>query len=282
METRTLIRTDKNGTAYYNVVYPCFACRGTGYRPEYTHVEGGVCFECGGSGRCERTEKVYTEEYLQHKADLAERREERRRAAWTVEGALEKMGYGEMIGVVTDTEGHTFYGADFEWLTKIAGCKYEKGCSGLLCDASRSVIEHAALPDTPKYLVVPVKWDELLEADYERCELRWKEKGARTAVKNHTYSFPPCPKFESNFVGAVGDKVNMTLRLARVSGFESCFGYTSVYTFEDDRHNKIVWKTGKSIGHEVGDVITVSGTIKEHNEYRGEKQTVLTRCKVAA
>lgn len=40
--------------------------------------------------------------------------------------------------------------------------------------------------------------------------------------------------------------------------------------------------TGKSIGHEVGDVITVSGTIKEHNEYPGEKQTVLTRCKVAA
>ena len=230
METRALIRTDKNGTAYYNVVYPCYACRGTGYRPEYAHVEGGVCFECGGSGRCETTEKVYTEEYLQHKADLAERREERRRASWTVEGALEKMGYGEMIGIVTDTEGRTLYGADFEWLTKIAGCKYEKGCSGLLCDASRSVIEHAALPDTPKYLVVPVKWDELLEADYESCELRWKEKGARTAVKNHTYSFPPRPKFESNFVGAVGDKVSMTLRLTHASAALSPASVTPRYT----------------------------------------------------
>jgi hypothetical protein len=29
----------------------CMRCGGTGYLPEYNHVEGGVCFSCGGSGR---------------------------------------------------------------------------------------------------------------------------------------------------------------------------------------------------------------------------------------
>ena len=29
----------------------CSRCGGTGYLPEYNHVEGGVCFACGGSGR---------------------------------------------------------------------------------------------------------------------------------------------------------------------------------------------------------------------------------------
>lgn len=29
----------------------CTRCGGTGYLPEYNHVEGGVCFSCGGNGR---------------------------------------------------------------------------------------------------------------------------------------------------------------------------------------------------------------------------------------
>lgn len=30
---------------------PCTRCGGTGYLSEYSHVEGGVCFSCGGTGR---------------------------------------------------------------------------------------------------------------------------------------------------------------------------------------------------------------------------------------
>ena len=220
-----------------------------------------------------RTEKVYTEEYLNRKAARAEAKEAARKASWTPEAELAKMGYGEMIGIVINSRGDTFYGEDFKWLIRRADCAYRGGA----VVTSVGNLQLAAAG----YQILPVRWDELLDADYKNCCLTWKAGGVKTAVKAHTYSFPPCPKFESNFVGAVGDKVSMTLRLARVSGFESSFGPTSVYTFEDDRHNKIVWKTDKSIGREVGDVITVSGTIKEHNEYLGEKQTVLTRCKVA-
>ena len=44
-----LIRIDKNGTKYYedNV---CPKCYGQGYINGYEHIEGGVCFLCGGTG----------------------------------------------------------------------------------------------------------------------------------------------------------------------------------------------------------------------------------------
>jgi hypothetical protein len=279
METnRTLIRTDKNGTRYFRVTGPCTKCHGRGYIDYYKHVEAGVCFECNGTGRYETTEKEYTEEYLQHKAELAERREERRRAAWTVEGALEKMGYGHEIGIVTDADGKLSYGEDFDALKRHAACKYEKGCGSLLCRVDNHLVPMAT------YKIVPVKWDELLEADYEKCELRWKEKGAREALANHTYSFPPKPKYEGGFVGVEGEKVDLVLKLVKIGGYETFFNgrdaYVAVYTFEDGNHNKLVWKTQKGIDGDVCDLFKVKGTVKEHSEYRGEKQTVLTRCKV--
>lgn len=40
----------------------------------------------------------------------------------------------------------------------------------------------------------------------------------------------------------------------------------------------VVWKTSKCLY--VEDVTEITGTVKEHGEYRGEKQTELTRCKV--
>ena len=37
--TRTLIRTDKNGTRYYSFTCPCGKCNGRGYIDHYKHVE---------------------------------------------------------------------------------------------------------------------------------------------------------------------------------------------------------------------------------------------------
>jgi len=31
-------------------VETCDRCHGTGYKPEFSHVYGGVCFKCNGSG----------------------------------------------------------------------------------------------------------------------------------------------------------------------------------------------------------------------------------------
>lgn len=274
---RTLIRTDKNGTKIYNVVHTCHRCGGSGVLPCYYHVEAGVCFVCNGSGHEEGIVKEYTEEYLKLKATRAEMKEAARKATWTPERELAKMGYGLEIGIVINARGEIDYGDDFGWLKKYANCKYEKhGCHALLTSVGNLLLAEAG------YQILPVRWDELLEADYENCCLTWKDRGAALALKAHTYSYPPCPKFESAFVGAEGEKVAASARLLKIGGFESQFGRTNVYTFEDGDHNLLVWKTGTCLSIEIGAYVTLTGTVKEHSEYRNAKQTVLTRCKVAA
>lgn len=284
MENRTLIRTDKNGTRYFRFTCPCAKCNGSGYIDQYKHVEAGVCFDCNGSGIYEGTEKEYTEEYLAKKAEMAEKRAEKRRAEFDVEKELARMGYGPEIGIVTNANGEIDYGDDFEWLTKHAGCKYEKyGCHALLTSVGNT------LPETAGYKILPVRWDELLKVDeglHGVPMLNFKDNGAREAIKAHTYSYPPKPKFESDYVGTEGEKVELVLKLVKVGGYDCSFGgretFVSVYTFEDDHHNKLVWKTQKGIDGDVCDFFKVKGTIKAHEEYRGEKQTTLTRCKVEA
>ena len=52
-----------------------------------------------------------------------------------------------------------------------------------------------------------------------------------------------------------------------------------VNTFKaNDSDNIFVWITGTK-AYEVGTKLTIMGTIKNHQEYRGVKQTVLTRVK---
>lgn len=85
----------------------------------------------------------------------------------------------------------------------------------------------------------------------------------------------------SQHIGTVGQKkfqVQATLQAA--PSFESQFGVTVIYRFVDEQGNVIVWKTGAGDGLDIGKRYSVVGTIKEHSEYKGTKQTVLTRCKV--
>ena len=71
-------------------------------------------------------------------------------------------------------------------------------------------------------------------------------------------------------------------------------GTRHIYTFRDEDGNCYVWKTANPLGMwgedvdgyekwveaEVGGKVTLKATVKEHGEYKGIKQTVLTRAKV--
>lgn len=73
------------------------------------------------------------------------------------------------------------------------------------------------------------------------------------------------------------------LTLDFVAGYEGAYGYVSILKFKTSEGASLVWKsTGDSgIGRaDVGKQFTLSGTIKSHDTYKGEKQTALTRCDV--
>ena len=75
---RVLFKTDKNGTQYYNVVGPCPKCAGHGRISAYSHVDGGICFQCGGDGLHGYVEKVMTPEYAAKLEARRQAREEKR------------------------------------------------------------------------------------------------------------------------------------------------------------------------------------------------------------
>jgi len=90
------------------------------------------------------------------------------------------------------------------------------------------------------------------------------------------------PKKRSEYVGEVKDKLKFTALLSNHQSFDSQFGVLHIYVFEDDDSNVYCWKTSKWFKFEIGESLSVEGTVKEHSEYHGVKQTVLTRCKLEA
>lgn len=92
----------------------------------------------------------------------------------------------------------------------------------------------------------------------------------------------------SQYIGEVGQKLIVKGTLDKkawydIKGFgDYVLNTIYVYTFKDADGNAVVWKTAKYLDIERGESVEIRGTVKEHSEYKDEKQTVLTRCKVTA
>lgn len=84
----------------------------------------------------------------------------------------------------------------------------------------------------------------------------------------------------TSHVGSIGDKITIDIKDTRcLTSYSNGFGYDSmtyVNKIVDTNNNIYIWITSKSINN----ATCLKGTIKEHNDFNGEKQTVLTRCKV--
>lgn len=87
----------------------------------------------------------------------------------------------------------------------------------------------------------------------------------------------------AGYVGTVGKTETFTLTLAQVFSYDSQYGVQHTHKFLTDDGAVVVWRTG-TVKLDPGKY-QVKGTVKDHSEYKGTPQTVLTRCyatKVAA
>jgi hypothetical protein len=82
---------------------------------------------------------------------------------------------------------------------------------------------------------------------------------------------------DSKHFGVVGARADYTLKLISVRSFDGRYGTTYLHKFYDHDGNVVTWWASKN-GLDVDKWYTVRGTVKKHDEYRGIKQTVLTRC----
>lgn len=85
----------------------------------------------------------------------------------------------------------------------------------------------------------------------------------------------------STWRGTIGKReVFSPLTLTRKVEFPGQYGLTTFNSFVDNEGNAFSWKQSGGNSWEIGAVLTVKATVKEHSEYKGIKQTVLTRATV--
>ena len=102
------------------------------------------------------------------------------------------------------------------------------------------------------------------------------EKAQRKAIKEAAQK---AEADASEYVGEIKDKI--TFEVANgdcVSIIDSPYGESYLYKFIDTEGHVFMWSTSKSL--KLDAIESITGTVKDHREYNGIKQTWITRCKV--
>ena len=131
------------------------------------------------------------------------------------------------------------------------------------------------LPDTCSYL--EIRYEDFFEWDEEAGISFMKEN---TREKLDLIFNPPCES-PSKFVGEIDEKIcELRCRVKNIGGYNTAYGYRWVYNFIDENGNEYSWHSTYNKSLSAGMELEISGTIKEHKEYKGINTTILTRCKV--
>ena len=262
---KKLIKIDKNGSKHF-IEDECPRCHGTGRYGTY-----GVCFKCNGSGKFEHAIIERTPEYEQKLADKRQERAfERAKAEAPIknERLFKWNNLGEN-GDVWIVLGNTYpikdeLKADGARFNQVFGWYFNKPYS--------------------KYPTEKIEGKLFLdEYDWGELEINWDK--ASKVVEEIKTAYEKANKTESpsKWVGEEGRKIKVRLTLIKEFQYETNYSYygelNSIYKFKDEYDNIFVWKTSSKGDIEEGKTYDVIGTIKSHDEYKDEKQTVLTRCR---
>lgn len=126
--------------------------------------------------------------------------------------------------------------------------------------------------------------DEFLHNVSEICrqgEVHWRDLGyaaATVVAYRRDRQKQRRQKQVSEHFGEIGDRDEYHLTLVFQTGFETRWGWLSLFKFVDGEGNVAVWKTSSEQDLDTGQRYRVKATIKDHSDYQGTKQTVLKRC----
>lgn len=102
---------------------------------------------------------------------------------------------------------------------------------------------------------------------YLREEAKAAEAAARAASQR-----------PSQYLGQPGQRVQVKVKVVSCYVSEGAYGTTWIYRLVTPEGDKATWFSSREV-LEVGQEVELVGTIKKLEEYRGEQQTVLTRCR---
>lgn len=263
----------------------CDRCGGSGLiaaRVENGHiipipVDGGICYKCNGEGKIRKWVKAYTEEemnkYLasqerakERKAEKAEleRQEKLNKSEENQKELLTKWGYDVENPLIWLVGGGSTY--EIKDQLKKLGCKFNPAF-GWYSTQPIDIPEGYGMTNINFYDVYV--WYPLSK----RFDLKDNAKEIADAAKAKLE-----PESHSEYEGEVKERLrDLHVTLTAVRSFDGFYGTSFIYTFIHGE-NVLVWMTSSCKDIEIGDEIFLTGTVKEHSEYKGIKQTKLSRC----
>ena len=260
----TYVRTDRNGTRYFNN-HTCPRCGGRG---GWEGWPGFTCYECFGSGKVDKGEtiKVYTDEHFAkltaQREARAKKREEERIANAIANRAenLKKQGFTQQgtEWVIYRVIGNTY---EIKDELKACGCKFNPTV-GWYGDQTLE----------EKYECQRMTEKEVLE---DSPFVSWK---AKEEVAPLLYENLNKKEETSEWQGNIGEKIEIEVTVEKVFTFDGRFGTSHIILMRDANENIYKWCTTKTL--EENHTYKLRTTIKDHAEYKGAKQTVVTRATI--
>lgn len=169
----------------------------------------------------------------------------------------EVLGFAE--GYITIFRGKTF---DHKEELREAGATYTRWWGW-------SIAGGKEVPEINGLEPVRLDWS-LVGGEDGKC---YNEEAIKNAVEPLLYGAG-----KSTHQGEIGERLrNIPVTVISCNTFSSNYGDKQVITFEDNYENIYVWfTTTKQV--EAGSTWLLTGTVKDHNSYKGVAQTILTRC----
>ena len=269
-------RVDRNGTYIFNDCN-CRKCGGDGYISYFAHVEAGVCFLCGGSGSGTATEiKICTDEYGAKLRQQRAARDEAKRQKLIDQSAewnktwLEREGFNA-DGITYVVLGNTF---DIKDELKAKGAKFDNMLGWHMADPQGYDVAEIHVEQVT-YRTYIGRFEYIMYADGVEI-VREAKEAAEKALKAERN------EHVSEYIGTVGERREFNCTLVGHFTYDSRFSYygeiNHIYKFADENGDIVVWNTSSDLDEEQKN-FRFKATIKEHSEYRGEKQTVVNRPK---
>ena len=240
-------------------------------------VDSGICYKCNGEKYLTKWVKAYTEkEYEKYeasqerakakraeKAEL-ERQERLNKSEENRKALLAEWGYDPENPLIWLVGGGNTY--EIKDQLKELGCKFNPAFGW-----------YSTQPvDIPAgYGMTNIKFDDAYTwfPLSKKFDLNPKAKELADAAKATLE-----PESHSEYIGEIKQRLrDLQVTLSDIRAFDGFYGTTTIYTFVCGE-DVLVWMTSSCKDIEKGDHILLTGTVKEHKEYRGVKQTILSRC----
>lgn len=270
----------KNNKLYTIVKKECPRCNGLGIivsRVENGHiipipVANGICFQCEGKKFIKKEVRLYTELEYNRMNESNEKNKIKRAEAR--EKAM-KENFEKNKAIWLKTNGFSEDGITYIIIGDSYSIKDELKKAGFYYDP---VLKwHRSTPDGYEDKVIKVNLNEIIEFSAEGKGYYITNAKNIIDTKLATEENEEISEWYSN----IGDKIkNIKVQLTKHSSFTNRWGLSNIYTFKDNNSHVFIWFTTKNLNYKIDDFLLLSGTIKNHNQYKNTKQTIVTRCNI--